>query len=42
MELLERLKKRIKENNLEVDIDKVSQAFILAYESHEGQKRKSG
>ncbi len=42
MELLERLKNRIKENNLEIDIDKVSQAFILAYESHEGQKRKSG
>ena len=42
MELLERLKNRIKENNLEIDVDKVSQAFILAYESHEGQKRKSG
>lgn len=41
-QLLERLIKRIKKNNLEIDIEKVTQAYILANESHIGQKRKSG
>ena len=40
--LLQQLIDRIKENNLDVDIEKISQAFILANESHIGQKRKSG
>ena len=40
--LLQKLVDRIKENNLDVDIERISQAFILANESHIGQKRKSG
>ena len=36
------LEKKIKENNLDVDVDKIENAFVLAYESHVGQKRKSG
>lgn len=36
--LLERLLTRIKENNLEVDIDKISQAYVLAYESRIKEK----
>ncbi len=40
--LLERLIEKIKENNLEIDIDKVAQAYTLASESHVGQKRRSG
>ena len=40
--LLQQLVDRIKENNLDVDIERISQAFILANESHIGQKRKSG
>ncbi len=40
--LLQQLIDRIKENNLDVDIERISQAFILANESHIGQKRKSG
>ena len=41
-ELYKQLTDRIKENNLDVDMDKVAEAFTLAYESHVGQKRKSG
>ena len=41
-ELYNQLADRIKENNLDVDMDKVAEAFTLAYESHVGQKRKSG
>ena len=40
--LFQRLVDRIKENNLDVDIEKIHQAYILANESHIGQKRKSG
>ena len=39
-ELYKQLADKIKENNL--DMDKVAEAFTLAYESHVGQKRKSG
>ena len=28
------LEKKIKENNLDVDVDKIENAFVLAYESH--------
>ena len=41
-ELYNQLADKIKENNLDVDMDKVAEAFTLAYESHVGQKRKSG
>ena len=41
-ELYKQLADKIKENNLDVDMDKVAEAFTLAYESHVGQKRKSG
>lgn len=41
-ELYNQLADRIKENNLDVDMDKVAEASTLAYESHVGQKRKSG
>ena len=41
-ELYKQLTDKIKENNLDVDMDKVTEAFTLAYESHVGQKRKSG
>jgi len=41
-ELLSQLMKKIEENNLEVDTEKVKEAFTLANESHIGQKRKSG
>ena len=37
-----KLEEKIKENNLDVDIAKIENAFVLAYESHVGQKRKSG
>ena len=37
-----KLEEKIKENNLDVDVDKIENAFVLAYESHVGQKRKSG
>lgn len=40
--LLIRLIDRIRNNNLDIDINKVSEAFTLASESHIGQKRKSG
>ncbi len=40
--LLERLLDKIKENSLEVDIDKITEAYTLANESHVGQKRRSG
>ena len=40
--LFQRLVDRIKENNLDLDIEKIHQAYILANESHIGQKRKSG
>ena len=41
-ELLSQLMKKIEENNLEVDTEKVKEAFTLANEFHVGQKRKSG
>ena len=41
-DLFQRLVNRIKENKLDVDINKIQQAYILANESHIGQKRKSG
>lgn len=41
-ELLGKLIDRIKKNNLEVDINKITEAFTLAAESHVGQKRRSG
>ena len=41
-ELFKQLADRIKENKLDVDMDKIAHAFMLAYESHVGQKRKSG
>lgn len=41
-ELLERLIEKIKDNNLEIDIEKVLEAYTLANESHIGQKRRSG
>ena len=41
-ELLGKLIDRIKKNNLEVDINKITEAFTLAAESHGGQKRRSG
>ena len=41
-ELLKQLTDRIRENRLDVNMDKIEHAFILAYESHIGQKRKSG
>ena len=41
-ELLQQLEDRIKKNNLDVDMDKILAAFVLAYGAHEGQKRKSG
>ena len=40
--LLQKLIDRIKENNLEVDINKITEAYTLAAESHVGQKRGSG
>ena len=40
--LLQKLIDRIKENNLEVDINKITEAYTLAAESHIGQKRRSG
>ena len=41
-ELFKDLTDRIRENRLDVDTNKIEHAFILAYESHIGQKRKSG
>ena len=41
-ELFKQLADRIRENRLDVDMDKIAHAFMLAYESHVGQKRKSG
>ena len=41
-ELHQQLTDAIRKNNLDVDMDKISEAFTLAYESHIGQKRKSG
>ena len=41
-DLFQRLVNRIKENKLDVDVNKIQQAYILANESHIGQKRKSG
>ena len=41
-ELLQQLEDRIKKNNLDVDMDKILAAFVLAYGAHEGQRRKSG
>ena len=41
-ELLSQLMKRIEENHLEVDAEKIKEAFTLANESHIGQKRRSG
>lgn len=40
--LLITLEEKIKENQLNVDFEKITQAYILAYESHIGQKRRSG
>ena len=41
-ELLQRLVEKIKENNLDIDLNKILEAYILANESHIGQKRRSG
>ena len=41
-ELFKQLADRIRGNKLDVDMDKIAHAFMLAYESHVGQKRKSG
>ena len=41
-ELFKQLADRIRENKLDVDMEKIAHAFMLAYESHVGQKRKSG
>ncbi|WP_455045768.1 RelA/SpoT family protein [Leptotrichia trevisanii] len=41
-ELFKQLADRIRGNRLNVDMDKIAHAFMLAYESHVGQKRKSG
>jgi len=41
-ELLKQLTDRIRENKLDVDMNKIENAYILAYESHIGQRRKSG
>lgn len=41
-ELFKDLTDRIRENRLDVNMDKIEHAFILAYESHIGQRRKSG
>ena len=41
-ELFKQLADRIRENRLDVAMDKIAHAFMLAYESHVGQKRKSG
>ena len=41
-ELYQQLTDAIRKNNLDVDMNKISEAFMLAYESHIGQKRKSG
>ena len=41
-ELFKQLSDKIEENKLDVNMDKISAAFTLAYESHIGQKRKSG
>jgi len=41
-ELLQLLKDRIRENNLDTDMEKISHALTFAYEAHKGQKRKSG
>ncbi|RRD39946.1 bifunctional (p)ppGpp synthetase/guanosine-3',5'-bis(diphosphate) 3'-pyrophosphohydrolase [Leptotrichia sp. OH3620_COT-345] len=40
--LLQRLINKIKENNLDIDIEKIVEAYTLAAESHVGQKRRSG
>ena len=36
------LKDRIRENNLDTDMEKIAHALTFAYEAHKGQKRKSG
>ena len=41
-ELLQRLLDKIKDNRLDIDLNKISEAYILANESHIGQKRRSG
>lgn len=41
-ELLQLLKDRIRENNLDTDMEKIAHALTFAYEAHKGQKRKSG
>ena len=41
-ELFKQLADRIRGNKLDVDMEKIAHAFMLAYESHVGQKRKSG
>ena len=41
-ELLNQLMERIEKNHLEVDTEKIKEAFTLANESHIGQKRRSG
>ncbi|MDO5089589.1 MAG: bifunctional (p)ppGpp synthetase/guanosine-3',5'-bis(diphosphate) 3'-pyrophosphohydrolase [Leptotrichiaceae bacterium] len=40
--LLQRLVNKINENNLDIDIEKIMEAYTLADESHIGQKRRSG
>lgn len=40
-ELFKQLADRIRGNKLDVDMEKIAHAFMLAYESHVGQKRKS-
>ena len=40
--LLKKLIDKIRENKLDIDESKVVEAYTLAYESHSGQKRKSG
>lgn len=42
MESYNKILEKIKENNLDIDIEKLTEAYILASEAHEGQMRKSG
>lgn len=41
-ELFKELEDKIKENKLDVNMEKIKEAYVMAYESHVGQKRKSG
>lgn len=40
--VFERIKNLIEDKYPELDLEKITQAYVLAYESHTGQKRKSG